>query len=79
MYLVYTEYIKEVIIPTDGNIQLGWIRYWWNLYPYGNYNLVEKTDIEYIITGEGGFTKKCSMLCKGEEKGMTLSLGSNNI
>ena len=31
LYLVYTQYIKEIIIPTD-----GWIYYWWNLYPYGN-------------------------------------------
>lgn len=31
-----TQYIKDIIIPTDGNKQLGLLYYWWHWYPYEN-------------------------------------------
>lgn len=45
----------EAIIPTDRNKQTGWIYYWLNLYPYGNYSSIERIDIEHIIIDEAGF------------------------
>lgn len=74
LHLVHTQYIKKVIIPTDGNKQPGWI-YWWNLYPYGNDSSVGKTNTEHIIMGEASFTKKCGILCMCKRQGADLVLG----